>query len=191
MFPCTNSLSATIKTRFALATAATAAVVSGLVLGPQISDATTHPPSNTPRTTARRDADALLKFGSPGVLVGLDSDDGDVKVRSGVGNRTTGTPVPWEAKFRIGSFTKTFVAAALLQLVGEERLSLDDTVDRWLPGLVAGNGNDGTKITVRRLLQHTSGLPDYTHLIPWLGDKMNSWRSATRPWLPERPWTWP
>ncbi|MCS7482537.1 serine hydrolase domain-containing protein [Umezawaea endophytica] len=142
-----------------------------MTIGTQISDAAPHPPSNTPRATAQRDADALLKFGAPGVLVGLDREDGDVKVRSGVGNRATKTPVPWEAKFRIGSFTKTFVAATLLQLVGEGRLSLDDTVDRWLPGLVAGNGNDGTKITVRQLLQHTSGLPDYTHFIPWLGDK--------------------
>ncbi|KDN21821.1 D-alanyl-D-alanine carboxypeptidase [Amycolatopsis rifamycinica] len=112
-----------------------------------------------------------MKFGAPGVLVGLDGKNGDVKVRSGVGNRITRMPVPWEAKFRIGSFTKTFVAATLLQLVGEGRLSLDDTVDHWLPGLVAGNGNDGAKITVRQLLQHTSGLPDYTHFMPWLGDK--------------------
>jgi D-alanyl-D-alanine carboxypeptidase len=171
MIPCTKSISARIKTTFVLATATAVAVASGLAPGTPISDAATHPPSNTPRTTAQRDADALLKFGAPGVLVGLDSKDGDVKVRSGAGNRTTKTPVPWEAKFRIGSFTKTFVAATLLQVVGEGKLSLDDTVDRWLPGLVAGNGNDGTKITVRQLLQHTSGLPDYTHFMPWLGDK--------------------
>ncbi|HWO67570.1 MAG TPA: serine hydrolase domain-containing protein [Umezawaea sp.] len=171
MIPCTSSVPARIKTRFALATAATVAVTSGLAIGTQVSDATTHPPSTTPRATVQHDADALLKFGAPGVLVGLDGEDGHVKVRSGVGNRTTKTPVPWDAKFRIGSFTKTFVAATLLQLVGEGKLSLDDTVDRWLPGLVAGNGNDGTKITVRQLLQHTSGLPDYTHFMPWLGDK--------------------
>ena len=171
MIPHTRSTSARIRTRFALATAATVAVVSGVAVGTQVSDAATGPPSHTSRVTAQRDADALLKFGTPGVLVGLDSRDGDVRVRSGVGNRTTRTPVPWEAKFRIGSFTKTFVATTLLQLVGEGRLTLDDTVDHWLPGVVAGNGNDGTKITVRQLLQHTSGLADYTHVIPWLGDK--------------------
>jgi D-alanyl-D-alanine carboxypeptidase len=167
----TKSNSAKNRKRFALATAATVAVASGLMLGTQISEAATRPPSSSTRATAQHDADALLKFGAPGVLVGLDSKDGDVKVRSGVGNRTTGTPVPWEAKFRIGSFTKTFVATTLLQLVGEGKLSLDDTVDHWLPGLVTGNGNDGTRITVRQLLQHTSGLPDYTHFMPWLGDK--------------------
>lgn len=166
-----NSTSARSKTSFALASAATVAVASVMATGTPISDAATRPSSDTPRIVAQRDADALLKFGAPGVLVGLDGKDGEVKVRSGVGNRVTRMPVPWEAKFRIGSFTKTFVAATLLQLVGEGKISLDDTVDHWLPGLVAGNGNDGAKITVRQLLQHTSGLPDYTHFMPWLGDK--------------------
>jgi D-alanyl-D-alanine carboxypeptidase len=62
----------------------------------------------------------------------------------------------------MGSDTKTFISVVPLQLVGEHRLSLDDPVDRWLPGVVHGNGNDGTKITVRELLQHTSGLHNYT-----------------------------
>ena len=50
----------------------------------------------------------------------------------------------------------------VLQLAAEHRLSLDDTVRRWLPGVVHGNGNDASKITVRELLQHTSGLHNYT-----------------------------
>src|SRR5204863_2019463 len=54
------------------------------------------------------------------------------------------------------------------QLVGEKKLTLEDTVDRWLPGVVSGNGNDGRKITVRQLLQHTSGLTDYLTGMPWL-----------------------
>jgi D-alanyl-D-alanine carboxypeptidase len=53
------------------------------------------------------------------------------------------------------------VAATVLQLVGERRLSLDDKVERFLPGLIRSKGNDGRKITVRQLLQHTSGLPEY------------------------------
>jgi D-alanyl-D-alanine carboxypeptidase len=91
-----------------------------------------------------------------------------VRVRSGRGDVDRRTPVPWRAKFRIGSFTKPFVAAVVLQLVGEGRMSLEDTVDRWLPGVVTGNGNDGAKITVRNLLQHTSGLTDYVGEIPEL-----------------------
>jgi D-alanyl-D-alanine carboxypeptidase len=64
--------------------------------------------------------------------------------------------------FRIGSTTKTFIAVVVLQLAAEHRLSLDDTVARWLPGAIAGNGNDGGQITIRELLQHTSGLHNYT-----------------------------
>jgi hypothetical protein len=60
-------------------------------------------------------------------------------------------------RFRIGSVTKTFVATVVLQLVGEGKLSLDDRVDDVLPGKVRG----GAGITVRQLLQQTSGLYDY------------------------------
>lgn len=118
------------------------------------------------RATLQRDADALLAQGAPGVLVGLDTARGGTKVRSGYGNTANRTPVPRDARFRIGSYTKTFVSATVLQLVGEGRLTLDDTVDEWLPGVVRGHGNDGRKITVRQLLQHTSGLPDYLAGMP-------------------------
>lgn len=45
--------------------------------------------------------------------------------------------------------------------MAENRLHLDDTVEHWLPGVISGNGNDGSKITVRQVLQHTSGIHDY------------------------------
>ncbi|MGW1727119.1 serine hydrolase domain-containing protein [Streptomyces sp. NPDC002306] len=65
-------------------------------------------------------------------------------------------------RFRAGSITKTFVATVVLQLVDENRLSLSDTVERHLPGLVRGAGNDGRALTLRSLLTHTSGLYDFT-----------------------------
>ncbi|WP_367321293.1 serine hydrolase domain-containing protein [Streptomyces sp. HUAS ZL42] len=64
--------------------------------------------------------------------------------------------------FRAGSITKTFVATVVLQLAAERRLSLSDTVEQHLPGLVRGSGNDGRALTLRSLLTHTSGLYDYT-----------------------------
>ncbi|MEU5179919.1 serine hydrolase domain-containing protein [Streptomyces longwoodensis] len=64
--------------------------------------------------------------------------------------------------FRAGSVTKTFLATVVLQLAAEHRLSLSDTVERYLPGLVRGAGNDGRALTLRSLLTHTSGLYDYT-----------------------------
>ncbi|KYF59832.1 serine hydrolase [Sorangium cellulosum] len=89
--------------------------------------------------------------------------DGDrrIRARSGVAQRDSETPVDFDSYFRMGSNTKTFVAVVVLQLAGEGALSLDDTVEQWLPGVVSGNGNDGSLITIRQLLQHTSGLYDY------------------------------
>ncbi|MFP8959565.1 serine hydrolase domain-containing protein [Streptomyces nanhaiensis] len=106
-------------------------------------------------------ADALRDAGVTGVSVRLDAHGGVRTARSGVGDPRTGRPVPANGYLRIGSATKTFTATVVLQLAGEGRLSLDDTVERWLPGTVRGSGNDGRRITLRRLLQHTSGIPDY------------------------------
>ncbi|MFD0665873.1 serine hydrolase domain-containing protein [Thermocatellispora tengchongensis] len=66
---------------------------------------------------------------------------------------------------RIGSATKTYVATVVLQLVGEGKVDLDAPIEDYLPKLVRGKGIDGRKITVRQLLQHTSGLPNYTGFI--------------------------
>ncbi|MFC8666213.1 serine hydrolase domain-containing protein [Streptomyces sp. NPDC057199] len=64
--------------------------------------------------------------------------------------------------FRAGSITKSFVATVVLQLAAEHRLSLSDSVEAHLPGLVHGSGNDGRALTLRTLLTHTSGLADFT-----------------------------
>ncbi|MFJ8588150.1 serine hydrolase domain-containing protein [Streptomyces sp. NPDC093595] len=63
-------------------------------------------------------------------------------------------------RFRAGSVTKTFIATVVLQLDAERRLRLDDTVSKHLPGLPTGPS--GRQVTLRALLSHTSGLPDYT-----------------------------
>ncbi|WP_410660383.1 serine hydrolase domain-containing protein [Amycolatopsis sp. lyj-112] len=71
-------------------------------------------------------------------------------------------PVPRDGQVRAGSNTKTFTAVAVLQLVAEGKVELDAPIEKYLPGLVRGEGIDATKITIRQLLQHTSGLPNYT-----------------------------
>jgi D-alanyl-D-alanine carboxypeptidase len=57
------------------------------------------------------------------------------------------------------------LAVLVLQLVGEGKVEVDAPIEKYLPGLVRGEGIDGRHITVRQLLQHTSGLPDYTEFI--------------------------
>ncbi|RMI44557.1 class A beta-lactamase-related serine hydrolase [Actinomadura harenae] len=87
-------------------------------------------------------------------------DGRNVIATSGVADVKTRGPVSPDGYLRIASQTKTFVATVVLQLVGEGKLSLDDKVERWLPGVVSGKGNNGRKISVRQLLQHTGGLHD-------------------------------
>ncbi|MBL7492228.1 beta-lactamase family protein [Frankia sp. AgB1.9] len=123
----------------------------------------------TPRVTAwdpaaridpelRTLLDGVIAAGVPGALVRV-RDHGRVRqAAAGVADLATGTPLRPQARVRVGSVTKTFVAAVVLQLVGEGRLALDRPVGRWLPGLL----RDGDTITVRQLLNHTSGLFDYT-----------------------------
>lgn len=112
--------------------------------------------------SVQQGADALRDAGVTGVSVRLETPRGTVTARSGVGDLVSGRPVPEDGHLRLGSVTKTFVATVVLQLVDEGRLSLDRTVERLLPGVVTGAGNDGRAITLRDLLQHTSGLYDYT-----------------------------
>lgn len=99
----------------------------------------------------------------PGVIGMARSGGSTQYAASGYGDMFRRVPADPKAQFRIASNTKAFVSTVLLQLEAEGKLSMNDTVDRWLPGLVAANGNDGRKITIRQLLNHTSGLPDYTN----------------------------
>ncbi|MFI8457737.1 serine hydrolase domain-containing protein [Kitasatospora sp. NPDC085464] len=111
--------------------------------------------------------DALVRTdGVPAALATVRGRDGGVRhYTAGVADLATGARVPVDGQVRIGSNTKTFTAVVVLQLVGEGKVDLDAPVDTYLPGLVRGDGIDGRRITVRQLLQHTSGLPDYEGLI--------------------------
>ncbi|WP_314250372.1 serine hydrolase domain-containing protein [Streptomyces kutzneri] len=108
--------------------------------------------------------------GMPAALAGVQDRSGRTRTyTAGVGDLATGEPVPADGQVRIGSNTKTFVAVVVLQLVAERRVDLDAAIDTYLPGLVRGEGIDGRRITVRQLLQHTSGLPNYSN---YLGDEI-------------------
>jgi D-alanyl-D-alanine carboxypeptidase len=106
--------------------------------------------------------DGLVDGGAAGAQVRI-TDGHDVLVaRSGVAELGGDRPVPRDGRFRAGSITKTFTSSVVLQLVAEGRVRLDEPVSRHLPGLLP----DGDAITVRMLLQHTSGLFNYTNAFP-------------------------
>ncbi|GAA3235498.1 serine hydrolase domain-containing protein [Nonomuraea helvata] len=102
----------------------------------------------------------------PGALAAVRERDGrSWDYTAGVGDLVTRAKVPVNGQVRIASITKTFTAAVVLQLAGEGKVKLDAPVETYLPGLVRGNGNDGRLITVRQLLQHTSGMPEHGRAI--------------------------
>ncbi|MGW1178212.1 serine hydrolase domain-containing protein [Kitasatospora sp. NPDC002543] len=104
--------------------------------------------------------------GVPGALATVRDGRGRSRdYTAGVGDLATGAAVPAGGQVRIGSNTKTFTAVVVLQLVGEGKVDLDAPVDTYLPGVARGEGVDGRGVTVRQLLQHTSGLPDYEGLL--------------------------
>ncbi|MFD0655658.1 serine hydrolase domain-containing protein [Thermocatellispora tengchongensis] len=115
----------------------------------------------------QRGLDGLVgKEGFPGALAAVRGRDGKTRhYTAGVGDLKTGAEVPVDGRVRIASNTKVFTAVVVLQLVGEGKVKLDAPVERYLPKLVRGKGIDGREITVRQLLQHTSGLPDYDDLL--------------------------
>ncbi|MFI8927615.1 serine hydrolase domain-containing protein [Streptomyces sp. NPDC053474] len=105
---------------------------------------------------------AAVRGGVPGATAHARDRHGSWSAAAGVGDLREGTPRGAHDRFRAASITKTFVATVLLQLEAEGRLDLDDTVGAWLPGVVEGHGHDGDRISVRQLLNHTSGIHDYS-----------------------------
>lgn len=106
--------------------------------------------------------ESVVQDGAPGGIVLAEQGRDIWAGAAGTADLATGRKPQADDRFRVGSITKTFVATLMLQLEEEGKLSLDDTVDRWLPGLVQGNGHDGGKITLRQILNHTSGVYSYT-----------------------------
>ncbi|EDY49472.1 D-alanyl-D-alanine carboxypeptidase [Streptomyces clavuligerus] len=108
-----------------------------------------------------------VRSGTPGMLASVTSGGpgGNVytwRGAAGVADLRTGERRGHHDRFRIGSVTKSLTAAVVLTLAAEGRLDLDDTVEQWLPGLIAGHGHDGSAVTIRQLLNHTSGISDYS-----------------------------
>jgi D-alanyl-D-alanine carboxypeptidase len=125
---------------------------------------------------------ALAETGSdhgPGVY-GLVTQDGRISFEGAVGVADLDRPRPISATdcYRIGSITKVYVAALVLQLVADGALGLDDTVEHHLPGLVP----DGGAITVEMLLRLRSGLPDYIEAL--YGDPPTDLSALGRYWSP-------
>lgn len=104
------------------------------------------------------DLDSLTRSGAVGAIATLDGGNTTMVLTSGVPD-LTGDSIGDDDRVRIGTVTKTFTAALVLQLVVEEKITLDAPVQRYLPNQFTGNA-DADLVTVRQLLQPRSGLPE-------------------------------
>ncbi|SEH01570.1 D-alanyl-D-alanine carboxypeptidase [Nonomuraea solani] len=148
-----------------------AAALAGLVLAGTPAAAAADP--------VQKKLDALVKTDKfPAALGAVQDAKGRTRhYTAGVGNLKTGAKVPVDGRVRIGSNTKMFVSVVVLQLVAEGKIGLDDPIETYLPKVVRGKAGDGRKITVRQLLQHTSGLPNYTRWLPSIFKTRYAYRS--------------
>jgi D-alanyl-D-alanine carboxypeptidase len=99
------------------------------------------------------------RAGVPGVFAEVRDGDQVWQGAAGFADVSTGRPVTPDMRHRVGSISKTFTAAAVLQLVESGHITLDTPIGHYLPQLVPGER--GNAITVRMLINHTSGLAEY------------------------------
>ncbi|WP_433490413.1 serine hydrolase domain-containing protein [Nocardia grenadensis] len=128
------------------------------VTPPDRHEVTREPAGGGPdRPALRKALEEIVESGLTGITVRVHDELGEWAGSAGVAELGGSVPPPIDGYVRIGSNTKTFVAALVLRLVGEERIGLDDSVGDHLPEF----GFD-PRISVRMLLQHTSGLFNFT-----------------------------
>ncbi len=145
------------------------AICSGLAVRGHAQD-TAKPTDSQPAQQLNRLVEAFDASETPALAL-LVARDGQVLYRRAIGlanleQQIAATP---KTKFRIGSITKQFTASAILRLVADKKLSLDDTLDQFLPDYPRGD-----EITIHHLLNHTSGIPSFTELPEF-------WQVVTQP----------
>jgi D-alanyl-D-alanine carboxypeptidase len=143
-----------IRSRRVAVTALAAALLAGTAT-PAV--ATAGVSAEQDRPELQKAVQAFVDAGFLGVQVRVKDKRGEWVTSAGARKLGARAKPPTNGRFWVGSITKTFVATVVLQLVAERKIGLDDPVARYLPKL----GLD-RRITVRMLLQHTSGLFNYT-----------------------------
>jgi D-alanyl-D-alanine carboxypeptidase len=123
--------------------------------------------------------DRLVAAGAPGAAGWVRDERGSLGAASGLANRRTREPMRPELRFRAGSVTKSLVAAVVLRLAAEGRLSLADSLERWLPGSLPY----GDRVSLRQLLNHTGGVPDRTAIL--VRELYASRPGRLRAWTPQ------
>ena len=122
--------------------------------------------TGTRQTAAMTDATALTDrlteliktYDVPGATVGVLHDGEVIEAAAGVINLNTGVETTTDTVFQVGSQGKTWTAVAVMRLVDEGKLDLDEPIRTYLPGFKVADPEVSAKVTLRHLLTHTSGI---------------------------------
>ena len=133
--------------------------------------------TDTNPSRLQTDVNALVAAGAPGAILLVRDGNRTVRLTAGLSNLAPKTPMRPDDHFKTASLTKSYTATVVLQLVGEGKLGLDDAIEQRLPRVVP----NGEKISIRQLLNHTSGLADFEsnprYLKPYLSGNFGYYRS--------------
>jgi len=122
--------------------------------------------------SVQKQLDEAINHGFDGMIVYVDqAGESPQHFASGWHNRKSKIPAKPEALFKIASISKLYDAVAITKLVNDKRLSLDKTLADYLPEL-RGSINNAEKITLQSMIQHRSGIPNFT-------DAPNFWADPT------------
>lgn len=128
--------------------------------------------------------DNAHKEGLPAIVALVNDADGtEWRGKSGVSNIENGTPIDVNQSFRLASISKIFTSAVILQLVDENKLSLSDTISKYLDAEIQSKMPNANNITILHLLSHSSGIYSFT-------ENNNFWKECyfndgmSRTWQP-------
>ena len=130
----------------------------------------------------------------PGAVLHVSSPElGSWTGAAGLGNTETNSAMQPHDKFRASSLTKPFISVVILQLVEERLFALDDLMTSVLPGSITGKFANTDQITVRMLLSHTAGMPEFIELAfpeiiakpekVWTAEEFLDFASTQEPWF--------
>lgn len=141
----------------------------------------THPPRFVPEDFAGQDmqtnmqqiADATIEGGAPGVIIHIRQTGESRTVAAGVANKAAAQPMPTEIPLRIASISKLYTAAVIHHLRAQDMFELTTPIHELLPPEMFEGIPNADEATIRQLLQHTSGVPDYYDIRSYL---FSDWR---------------
>jgi len=137
---------------------------SSPVAAPSTTAATTAanlPPANVSADLQRIFNNGVTVSGVPGALIGIVTPAWTWESAAGNASAITDEKAEPEMQFFMASVSKSFTSVAVLKLAEEKKLSLDDSISTWLDADLVAKIPNGENITIRELLDHTSGIADY------------------------------